>query len=246
MAEQAFFNRCHFLRLAVKQREVRHGPAHASHSAVEVSLHRGRDRVASATGRAAKTKDARRRAMDGLSSFLAAQPDPCVAVAPLAVVMAPPAVCLFRPPPWEWLAAPQTLGIDWEGEGRPLVQVACARGVAVDASDAPWVQSVLSSTSHVHGIFSRDEEALVARPLQLQPTPRHSLCDAVSRVLVPETRVVKDGTIHARVDWADCARRRCMSDEALRYAVADAWATRALACVAVHHADTYAAAFCDG
>lgn len=142
----------------------------------------------------------------------------------------------FAAEPIGWFDEADTLGVDFEGMPPVLVQIACKHGVVVDRLRTAWVRRVLRDPRHLHCIFGQHERRLVARPLDVQAAVGRkwpvlggpwSLADAASLLLVPRVRLVKDKTIHTRVDWREAARARTLSSEALTYAAGDAWFTRA-------------------
>ena len=137
---------------------------------------------------------------------------------------------MFEEPPAEWYAEPDVIGIDWEGQPPCLVQVACRHGVAVDVADAPWVHALLGDKRHEHVVFGAHEVARVpAGARNVQRDHRLSLAETLSRSHIPEVRLVKDPTIHKRVDWRRAAQERALTTEGAYYAALDAWATRKLA-----------------
>ena len=152
-----------------------------------------------------------------------------------------PLLLFPRHPPMHWFKRAQVVGVDFEGSPPRLVQIACERGVVVARCWATWVASVLQDRRLVHAVFGGHESHLVACPVDTQalvmdrhPTVRGhqwSLADATSLVLprYDGVRLLKDKSIHRRINWHRCARQRQLTEEAAVYAATDAEATRRLA-----------------
>jgi hypothetical protein len=121
-----------------------------------------------------------------------------------------------------WFSDPQVLGIDWEGNPRAMIQIACASGIIIDVVNATWVAQVLSDARHTHTVFGDHETHLVANPKNVQENTNWSLAETASRRLAPGVRFLKDKTIHVRTDWQN---PRACSEEALCYAAVDALMT---------------------
>ena len=147
--------------------------------------------------------------------------------------------------PVGWFDRSDVIGVDMEGSPAALVQLACAMGVVIHRLDCPWVRTILDDPRHVHAIFGAHEANEVVRPYDVQGEvhkalpPIHarqpwSLTDVIGFLLLPNTIIVKDKTIHRRVDWTAVARSGQMTHEAALYAACDAWVTRALAMVQIH------------
>ena len=201
---------------------TRTGPPHAPTFTVVFVVHDER-----AIGHGLRKKEAWRNAALAMIPKLEALPDPCSRIVKWTDLYGhiKNPVIRFRQPPMEWFSDPQVLGIDWEGEPRAMIQVACKSGIVIDVHDAPWVARVLSDERHTHAVFGDHETHLVASPMNVQENIHWSLAETVSRRLEPNVRFLKDKTIHERTDWQN---PRACSEEALRYAAVDAIMTRRL------------------
>lgn len=220
-------------RLHQKEHVKRSGPSHLSTASVHIRIDRADGSiVCQAIGRASKTKVARRRAMEQLLPDIIAVPDPCLQRVDWLKLWRrfQKPVTLFKPPPNSWHALPQILGIDFEGSPPVIVQVASVNGVAIDRCDAAWVQNVLGDQKHTHAIFGDHEAPFVTNPLNVQYDGL-SLTEIVSRTFFPKVRIVKDKSIHSRIDWAASAQANRLVDEAVQYAALDAEMTRRLGIV---------------
>lgn len=186
---------------------------------------------------------ARIEVMQQLLPWLKRSSDPCSAVVPygdFALVLAESETILSYPEEdvSHWFDQPQVLGVDFEGRLDSIVQVACDHGVLIGSRASSLLRKVLSDRRHVHGVFGHADTLKVARPFDVQRRMalvrappgklQWSLTDAASMVLFPRIRLVKDKTIHARVDWDECANSKTLTTEALQYAAADAILTRQL------------------
>lgn len=221
--EQAFENRLRFLRCTWSVDEQRVGPPHASESCVTLVVRRdGEEWVG--YGRAPKSKDARRAAMRSLEEDIAEIPDPCLKTVSYERLWEAlcKAVVAFRPPPDAWFEAPQTLGVDWEGQPPAIVQIAGEAGVYIDRADAAHARRILADRRHVHCVFGAHEAALVANPRDLQRGRSLSLAELASLTLAPSVRFVKDKSLHRQTNW----RAADLGERALRYAALDAEVTR--------------------
>ena len=243
--EQVFAARVAFLRLRHSQSVRRHDfrseeedgePVVAATVRVLAS---GGAVVAQGHAGAANAKHAVALAMRECLAALERRPDPC-SLGELAWrdawdrVRVP--VTLFAAPPAAWFAAPQVLGVYWEGGregGGGIVQIAGEYGVAVDAADAEWAREVLADERHVHAVFGARDEGRreVAQQEEL------SLAEIASRRVMPRVRLARDDAVPGRVDWALATSRRLDDDEALAYAAADAQMTRLVALHAEEHPD---------
>lgn len=227
--EQAFQNRMRFLRCHYEFQEHRGGVPHAPEWRVEVRVTRPDGVHLTAHGSlAGNKKDARRSAIAAVAHQARTIPDPCTqGTMPFArlweTVQKP--VCAFAPPPADWFAEAQVLGVDWEGSPPRIVQIACARGVYIDVVGAPAAARVLRDTRHTHCIFGAHEAALVAVPRNVQRADSQPLVEAVSVAFMPTVRFTKDKEIHRRTNYW---RTRPLSQEALEYAALDAEMTRRL------------------
>ncbi len=230
--EQNFKNTLRYLRLTHEETIVRQGPAHASMVYVQINVKKDNATLISDNVEYyGKTKEARRKVMEKLITKLKHVSDPCTCERPWPSLWAKvfqKSISIFQTPPAEWFNEPQVLGVDWEGQPIALVQIACKRGVAIDAHDAPWVNSVLTDKRHNHAVFGKHEIHLVGNPMQIQESDI-SLAETVSRIYCPTVRLIKDKSIHDRVDWALCARREQLNSEAIAYAALDAEMTRLVA-----------------
>lgn len=143
-------------------------------------------------------------------------------------VLASVPIVVGRSPPTSWFSTgDDVLGVDWEGQPPALVQIACKHGIALDIPSAPWVRGVLTDARFTHAVFGAHELPLVANGFDCQPGDKPSLVEMTSRLLCPSVRLLKDPTIHQRVDWTSSASH--LPEEAIRYAALDAWVTRRIA-----------------
>jgi hypothetical protein len=222
--EQQFENHLLMLRCTWTIDVQRVGTAHASIAHARIVVNRDDIESINGQGSAPKSKDATRIAMRNLWDTISAIPSPCTRTLPfvdLWSVLHKP-IRVFVSPPAHWFTNAQVLGVDWEGQPRAIVQIACASGVYIDKANAPTALSILNDSKHVHCVFGEHEMHLVANPTNLQLNPKQSLAELASITLYPTTRLQKDKSIHYRTDWTS----RNLSDEATRYAALDAELTR--------------------
>ena len=89
------------------------------------------------------------------------------------------------------------------------------------------MKAVLSDRRFTHAVFGHHELPLVANGVNCQPSDGSSLADTTSRLFYPTVRLLKDKTIHRRVQWKTAPH--LLPREAIRYAALDALATRKIA-----------------
>jgi hypothetical protein len=230
--EQAFENRIRHLRCTHQIQHVPSGPAHCIVWTAHLSITTADSRqLVTSSSVFSKRKEAVRQVMTQGLALLQGVKDPCdktmTAVDAWRASKQP--MVLFQPPPASWFADAQVLGIDFEGSPPALVQLACREGVYVDRVSSPTAQAILQDARHKHCVFGEHEMDMVACPCNLQTDKKQSLVELVSITLCPAIRVIKDKTIHARVDWTNAAAQQTLCDEAAEYAAADAYLTRKLA-----------------
>lgn len=225
---QLFENRARFLRCTYNCTVLKPPPF----ARVEIVVWQRGIRVASAVGMGSKKKDAYKDAycqcLDGLKNVQ----DPCSRTMQYCNMwnsnLLKKPVCLFKLPPTSWFKKGQILGIDWEGLPPSLVQIDCASGVYVDTARSPTALKILNDVRHTHCVYGSHEMHMVANPVNLQEDVKVSLVDAVSEAFLPDLRIIKDKSIHLRINWHACAAQKRFPNEAAIYAVIDAIMTRNL------------------
>ena len=222
--EQTFENRLRMLRCQWKTDVQRVGPAHNSIAVAKIEVNREDMAPIIGRGSAPKSKHAIRLAMRDVWDAISTIPDPCTDTLPFTDLWSAlqKAVIAFTPPPVQWFSHAQVLGVDWEGQPRAIVQIACKSGVYIDAADAAAALGILRDEKHVHCVFGEHEMHLVANPKNLQHDPKQSLAEVASILFCPTTRLQKDKSLHFWADWSSPD----LCTDAIRYAALDAEVTR--------------------
>ena len=223
--EQKFENKLLFLRCKYEKIIERFGPSHDSIAKVIIKISRKDfNNVLIFEGIGKKNKEAFRNAIKKSWHVILKIPDPCELTIPFTLIWekCKKPICSFQKPDPLWFENSQILGIDWEGTPPSIVQICCKSGVYIDDVKSKTAQKILKDKKHKHCVFGKHEMHLVANPFNIQKNNKLSLAELTSIMFSPEIRLIKDKTIHKRVDWSD----NNLSEEALNYAALDALVTR--------------------